>query len=114
MTIDRSMIADEIETAVRATPGVVALYRAGSLVQNVLIAGAEALGLAQEASLVAIDGEPATVRVSIGVHDEAGAMASVRRAHEAVVAVLATHGITDATVQLTVAHVAEAPSAPGS
>ena len=39
MTIDRSRIADEIETAVRATPGVVALYRAGSLVQNVLIAG---------------------------------------------------------------------------
>lgn len=110
MATDRSVLAGEIENAVRSTGGVTALYRPGSLMQNVLAAGAEAIGLADDASLIAVDeGEPRAVRVSIGVRDDAGAAATIHRVHEVIAEVLARHGSADASVQLTVAHVAEGP-----
>lgn len=107
-------LADELESVVRATPGVVNVYPVGPLVTTVLKSGAYALGLRHEASPIALEqkGDRLRVTVSIGIHTMLGAPETARSATQAIIDSLAGHGIRHPEVHLTVAHIAETTPAP--
>lgn len=104
----RTELAREIEDAVRATPGVRNVYRSGSLVSNLLRAGAAALGVGDDSrptvSVVAGE-EGVAVEASLGVDVTAEARGVLREAYEAVDAVLRTSGLQRESITLTVVYV---------
>ena len=107
-TSQEHALAADIEVAIRAMPGVAALFRAGSLASNVLDAGARAIGLRDDSDpLIHLDQTPEGLRVdiAIGVQDHAGAVETIRRVHAAVRAVIAEHLSAAADIRITVVHV---------
>lgn len=113
-TEERAALAAAIETAVRATPGVRSVYRSGSLISNLLRAGAAALGGRQEDEplvSVAPVGDGVAVEASIGVDADARSGDALRAAHAAIDAVLETRGVRRDSITLTVVHVPSAEAA---
>ncbi|RPF20892.1 hypothetical protein [Myceligenerans xiligouense] len=110
-------LAGQIEAAVRGTPGVRDVYRAGSLTSNAIDAGARGLGLRDEGTgpvIVQATADGTRVHVAIGVDTARGAGDTTRAVHRAARDVLAAHGVGDADVGVTVVHVHEAsPALPG-
>lgn len=117
MTTSQDQVrAVDIELATRAMPGVVALFRAGSLASNVFDAGARAIGIRDDSDpLIRIDQTPEGLRVdiAIGVQDDAGAVETIRRVHAAVRAVIAEQHRDTADIRITVVHINDATSRGG-
>jgi len=105
---ERRGLATAIEVVVRATPGVGAVYRSGSLISNLLRAGATALGVRQDdepiVSVAASDGGVA-VEASIGVESGARSGDVLHAVQSAIDAVLGEHGVRRDSITLTVVHV---------
>lgn len=111
---ERAALAAAIEAAVRATPGVRSVYRSGSLISNLLRAGAAALGGRQEDEplvSVAPVGDGVAVESSIGVDSDARSADALRAAHVAIEAVLEARGLRRDSITLTVVHVQSAEAA---
>jgi hypothetical protein len=101
-------LAAEIEAIVRATPGVRNVYRSGSLVSNVIGAGAVALGVRRsDEPLVAVArGDLGiSVEASIGIDFTVDAGATLRAVHEAIDALLAAQTTPRERITLTVVYV---------
>lgn len=110
-------LAADLETAVRATPGVRSVYRSGSLISNLLRAGAAALGgRPEDEPLVSVApvGDGVAVEASIGVDSAAGSADTLRAVHAAIHAVLATQGLRPDSITLTVVHVQPVEAAPAA
>ncbi|MFB8189637.1 hypothetical protein ACFC14_09960 [Microbacterium sp. NPDC055988] len=110
----RATLSAAIEAAVRATPGVRSVYRSGSLISNLLRAGAAALGgRPEDEPLVSVApvGDGIAVEVSIGVDADARSADALRAAHAAIDAVLDARGIRRDSITLTVVHVQSAETA---
>lgn len=101
-------LAAEIEAAVRTTPGVCNVYRSGSLISNVIGAGAVALGVrSEDEPLVAVtsgDGG-VVVTASIGIDFSASAADTLRATHSAIDALLTAQGVPRERITLTVVYV---------
>jgi len=112
MTISQDQgLAADIENAVRAVPGVSALFRAGTLVDHTIDAGARLTGLRDgSAPLIRLDQATDALRadIAIGVHGRAGAVETTRRAHEAALTAAAAHGPDRVEIRITVVHIDEA------
>ena len=101
-------LAERIETAVLATPGVRSVYRAGSLVSNLVGEGAVAIGISRiDEPLVAvrISDESASVEASLGVEYSASALELLRDVRAAIGKVLAEDGLGTVEIVLTIAYV---------
>ncbi len=112
---DRELTAD-IETAVRAIPGVTAIFRPGSLVSKTVDAAARSIGVRDRSEpLIGIDWSPdgAQVEVAISVDDAAGSVETSRRVHAAIGAVCTARGITPGKTSVTVVHIGDTTSAKG-
>ncbi|PRB16086.1 hypothetical protein [Microbacterium sp. MYb62] len=104
----RDGLAAAIEVAVRATPGVRTVYRSGSLISNLLRAGAEAIGVrAEEEPIVSVAfvGDAVAVEASLGVDAGARSADVMHAVHAAVDGVLGARGLRRESITLTVAHV---------
>jgi hypothetical protein len=103
-------LATDIESSLRAAPGVRGVYRSGTLVSNLIGRGAAALGVSPAAeALVSVtwEGDRVRVEASIGVEAGVGAPAAVRGAHAVVEALLAAEEVESLGIRLTVVHVQE-------
>ena len=101
-------LAERIEAAVRATPGVRSVYRAGSLVSNLVGVGAVAVGISPiDEPLVAVRvvGEGAEVEASLGIEYSASALDLLRDVRAAIGEVLAEDGLGSVGTVLTIAYV---------
>lgn len=110
-TTEENDLADGIETGIRATPGVTALFRTGTTVSKVLDAGARLLGVRDgDAPLVRVEHAPDGVHVdvAIGVQAESGAVETVDRVHSAIRGIVAERALVLAEARLTVVHVDDA------
>lgn len=109
-TPDDPALAADIEAAVRAAPGVAALYRSGSLVSNAIDTGARLLGLREDESLVRLvrDTEGLRIELSIGVLGAESSAVTALRTHEVIEALLASRHVTDTEIRVTVVHVGDA------
>jgi len=108
MTDITPALVERVEAAVRATPGVRDLYRSGSLVSNLVGAGAAALGLrAGGEPVVMVSSEGAHVRVeaSLGIDFLPGARETLQAVRAAVAEALDAEGISLSSIALTVAYV---------
>ncbi|RLP72769.1 hypothetical protein D9V32_15085 [Mycetocola tolaasinivorans] len=110
-------IEAQIEAAVRAVPGVSAVFPASSTASRVVEAGARLLGIRQDApASVVLERMPAgvVVAVAIGIRASASASDTARAAHAAVYALLFGQGIEISDVRITVVHIdnghSDAPS----
>jgi hypothetical protein len=115
-TSQEHALAADIEVAIRAMPGVAALFRAGSIASNVLDAGARAIGLRDDSDpLIRLDERPDGLRVdiAIGVQDHVGAVETIRRVHAAVRAVTAEHDPAAVDIRITVVHISDTMSQGG-
>ncbi|MBO0981917.1 hypothetical protein [Microbacterium sp. SD291] len=102
-------LAAEIDSALRATPGVRSLYRSGSLVSNLVGRGAAALGLQDAAEpfvRLSWSGDEVAVEASVAIDAGTGAAATLRSASSAVAAVCASAGVV-CSIRLTVVHIQE-------
>ncbi len=111
-TTTRHDIPGEIEHAVRAVPGVAALYRTGSLASRIVDAGARLLGVrGDDEPLVRVEetGDSVRVDAAIGVRASGGAGEVVRDVHDVVRAILEGWGLADPAIRLTVVHVEAEP-----
>lgn len=103
-----SALAAEIEAMVRATPGVRHVYRSGSLVSNVIGAGAVALGVRRsDEPLVSVTRSDlgVSVEASIGIDFTADAADTLRTVHEAIDALLTVQATPRERITLTVVYV---------
>ena len=103
----------EVEKVVLATPGVLALYRTGPVVANLIGAAAELLELSEDAALrVSISqGDDRTeVDIAIGIDSAEAAAEIVHTVRERVDALLLSLEQTKPFVRVTVVHVAEGES----
>ncbi|PCE15376.1 hypothetical protein AUC47_13820 [Microbacterium sp. SZ1] len=108
MTDITPVLVERVEAAVRATPGVRDLYRSGSLVSNLVGAGAVALGLragGEPVVVVSPEGSGVRVEASLGIDFLPGARETLRAVRAAVVEALSEEGITLSSIALTVAYV---------
>ncbi len=100
--------AGELDTVIRNTPGVAALYRTGGLLGTVVAEGKRMLSPDTDTEpytrIAESDGKPA-VTVAIGVNG-ASAQRVCRAVHDAIRERLRQHGLGEATITVTVAHVA--------
>lgn len=116
-TIDgegRRELAARIEQVLRAQDGVRGVYRSGSLISNLLRAGAAALGATRDAEpivSVAAGARGAAVEASIGVDAGAASGEVLREARAAVEVVLAEQGYPRESITLVVAYVQVARAA---
>ncbi|GAA4487160.1 hypothetical protein [Microbacterium panaciterrae] len=104
-------LVEDIETAVRAIPGVTGIFRSGTTVAKVVDAGARLLGIRDaDASLVRLEQTPegARVEVAVGVQSSAGAVATTTRVHAAIDALCAGRRIGSVQIRITVVHVDDA------
>lgn len=108
---DRADLAIRIEAALRACSGVRGVYRSGSLVSNLLRAGAAAWGNERGAEpivSVTAEAEGVVVEAAIGVDGRVSSLATLRHARDAVDAVLQADGLRRGSLALTVAYVQSA------
>ena len=108
MTTPQEQVAADIETTVRAIPGVTAIFRSGTTVSKVVDAGARLLGIREDdAPLVRVDQTPKCIRVevAVGVHEAAGASDTARRVHAAIDDLLARRSTAPRNIRLTVVHI---------
>lgn len=101
-------LAERLETAVLAMPGVRSVYRAGSLVSNLVGEGAVAIGISRvDEPLIAvrISGETASVAASLGIEYSTSAVEVLREVRGAVGKVLADDGLGPVEIVLTIAYV---------
>lgn len=116
-TIDgegRRELAARIEQVLRAQDGVRGVYRSGSLISNLLRAGAAARRATRDAEpivSVAAGARGAAVEASIGVDAGAASGEVLREARAAVEAVLAEQGYQRESITLVVAYVQVARAA---
>lgn len=105
---ERDELAAAIEATLRSTPGVRSVYRSGSLISNLLRAGAEAIGVRKDdepiVSVVAA-GDGVAVEATLGVDSGAKSAEILRAVHTAIDALLGVRGIRRESITLTVAHV---------
>lgn len=109
----RRELSARIEQALRAQEGVRGVYRSGSLISNLIRAGAAALSGTREGEpIVSVASGPGGVAVeaSLGVDADAASGEVLRDAYAAVDAVLAAHGRERESITLVVAYV-QAPRA---
>ena len=110
-TPDDRALAAEVESAVRAGPGVTALYRSGSLVSNAIDAGARLLGIHEDAPFVRlarVSDDTLQIELAIGVHGAESSAVTAQRAYDAIEALLVSGQASDADIRLTVVHVGDA------
>ncbi|MEV8170032.1 hypothetical protein [Microbacterium sp. NPDC077057] len=108
---ERADLAIRIETALRACSGVRGVYRSGSLVSNLVRAGAAAWGVERGADpIVSVTAAPEGVAVeaAIGVDGRVSSVATLRHARDTVDAVLHADGLRRDRLTLTVAYVQSA------
>lgn len=101
-------LAERIEAAVLATPGVRSVYRAGSLVSNLVGAGAAAVGISRtDEPLVAVRAadDGVEVEASLGIEYSASALGLLRDVRTAIGKVLAEDGLGPVGIALTIAYV---------
>mgnify|MGYP006863190665 FL=1 len=101
-------LAERIEAAVLATAGVRNVYRAGSLVSNIVGEGAVAIGISRsDEALVAVrtDDDGVEVEASLGVEYSANALELLRDVRAAIDKVLADDGLGPVEIALTIAYV---------
>jgi len=107
---DQAMAAD-IETTVRAVPGVTSIFRTGGIISKVVDAGAQLLGPPQnEVTLVRWEhhaAEGSRVEAAIGVCAGAGAAETSRQVHAAITALCTHRGYFPVEIHLTVVHIDE-------
>jgi len=105
---ERDELAAAIEATLRSTPGVRSVYRSGSLISNLLRAGAEAIGVRKDdepiVSVVAA-GDGVAVEATLGVDSGAKSAEILRTVHAAIDALLGARGMQRESITLTVAHV---------
>lgn len=104
------VMAEQVEAAVRATPGVTGVYAAGTPVARAIGAGARGLGVRREDTpLVVVRRSAGETRVDIavGVGLADGAAATTRAVHLAVRELLTAQGVGDAHITVAVVHVTE-------
>ena len=97
-------LAERIEAAVLATAGVRNVYRAGSLVSNIVGEGAVAIGISRsDEALVAVrtDDDGVEVEASLGVEYSANALELLRDVRAAIDKVLADDGLGPVAVSYT-------------
>jgi hypothetical protein len=111
MTISQEhALTAHIERTIRATPGVAALFRAGSLVSNVIDAGARVIGIRGESEpLIRLEHTPEGLRVdiAIGVEGHAGAVETIRHVGAAVSVVVEEWHRAPAEIRITVVHITD-------
>lgn len=91
-------------------PGVTAIFHSGGTPRNVLEAGARLVGIQDaDAPLVRVEESPEqiSVDVSIGVGEDAGAVATTERVRSVVAAVLPQDPDLTSEVRITVVHIDE-------
>lgn len=101
-------LAERIEAAVLAVPGVRSVYRAGSLVANLVEASAVALGVrADTEPVVSVVMDDGGVRVdaSIGVEYTAPAVETLREVRTAIESVLSADALRSEAIVVTIAYV---------
>jgi len=106
--VQQQSIAQLIEAAILAVPGVTAVYRPSGVASAIADLGARAIGLRGDGEprlvIEAVD-DDTRVEATIGVAASVGAVEVCRRVHTAVVAACRERGMALAEVHLTVAHV---------
>ncbi len=106
-------IAADLETAVRAVPGVSGVFRTGGILSKLVGASAEALGdSADRDPLVRCEhgADGTQVEVAIGVRADAGAAETAHRTHAAISALCSERGLSPIEIRLTVVHIDEDPA----
>lgn len=101
-------LASAIDAVVRATPGVDNIYRSGSLISNLVGAGAAALGVrGADEPLVSVvaDDDGVRVEASVGVDSAVGAPATLAAVRNAITALLDERGLHATAITLTVVYV---------
>lgn len=101
-------LAAAIDAAVRATPGVDDIYRSGSLISNLVGAGAAALGVrgTDEPLVAVVEGDDGVrIEVSVGVDFAVSAPATLAAVRNAITALLDARGLRTAAITLTVVYV---------
>lgn len=105
---EREELAAVVEATLRSTPGIRSVYRSGSLISNLLRAGAEAIGVRRDdepiVSVVAV-GDAVAVEATLGVDSGVRSADTLQDAHAAIDALLETRGVRRESITLTVAHV---------
>lgn len=107
MTEDTEL-ATAIDAAVRSTPGVDGVYRSGSLISNLVGAGAAAIGgRRREEPLVSVVESEDGVRVeaSVGVDFAVSAPETLTAVRNAITTLLGARGLRAAAITLTVVDV---------
>lgn len=105
---DPTGLAERFEAAVLATPGVRSVYRAGSLVSNLVGEGAVAIGISRvDEPLVAVRvaDEGVVVEASLGIEYSASAVELLQDVRGALEKVLAEDGLGSVEIVLTIAYV---------
>lgn len=101
--------AARVQAAILAAPGVRTVYRAGSLISNLVGEGAVALGVREASeplvSVVVEDDGGARVEASVGIEFAADAAGVLRRVRADVVEALAAEGHVASAIVLTIAYV---------
>lgn len=101
-------LAAAIDAVVRATPGVDNIYRSGSLISNLVGAGASALGVrGQDEPLVSVvaDDDGVRVEASVGVDFAVSAPETLAAVNDAIHALLDARSLRVAAITLTVVYV---------
>ena len=101
-------LAERVEAVVLAKPGVRSVYRAGSLMSNLVGESAVAVGISRiDEPLVAvrIADDGAEVEASLGIEYSASAVDLLRDVRSAVAQVLADDGLGVVGIVLTIAYV---------
>ena len=105
---ERRDIAAAIETVVRSTPGVRSVYRSGSLISNLVRAGAAAMGVrTDDEPIVSVvsGGEGVAVEATVGVASDARSADVLQAVHAAIDILLRERDLQRESITLTVAHV---------
>lgn len=100
-------LSHDIETAIRAVPGVTEVFRTGGILSNVVNSGSAFLGVRQDEPRIGWRETPdgPYIEVGIGVNAAAGAVDTSHRVHEAITALCTDRGSSPAGVRITVVHV---------
>lgn len=103
-------VVAEIEAAVLATPGVVALYRTGTAVTNLVGAAVERLsgseGAATRAVVTKKDGTT-QVEIALGIESGGSSLEIAQAVRDRVTALLVAAGEPEPFIRLTVVYVAD-------
>ncbi len=106
-------LVDDIDTTVRAIPGVTALFSSRGAASNLVDAGAKVLGIrAADTSPIRLEhaeGGP-RVEIAIGVQAAAGAVETSCRVQAAIRALCAAQNVVLSEIHVTVVHIDDTPS----